>query len=417
MSLPDWHGRTDCPPVDRMHHLPFVQHLAAIDEDSDDWNGIGLALRALILVDAGATARDASIVIAADALLADAVVGDDNDSIVEAVRAIAALLGRRDLDRRSTGLSSALLALTALFRRRCLYELARDTARAALRQAPIDSDNEWLAHRECGCAEMWLGNFKPAADHYGACVELGQRLGTSDAVFWGRNGHCQLVKQRGNLPRAEAMYERLANWGRRIGRPDIEAHARHALGITIGIRGRLREGLAHVEAALPASTESERIRVLTNIAYMRLQLGEQEQARDTFMEVVRVAKDRYEANVAHVNLIELFGAAGNRDEVEAHRAHVEHQRLPAILAVDFQMTLGRAYVALRDSVSAASCFRRAAEVAHRARLGRDIIEADRELERLGHVAGLGRDRSTWASILERDVNPTRAERFAVRLLQ
>jgi len=236
-------------------------------------------------------------------------------------------------------------------------------------------------------------------------------------VFWGRNGHCLLVMERGNLPQAQESYRRLADWGRRIGRADIESHARHGLGIVVALRGRLREGLEHLEAALPTSTETERIRVLSNIAYMRFQLGEHDRARDVFLEVVRVTRDRYESNIAHVNLIAVYAAAGERDSVETHRRHLEHQRLGQPLAVDFQMTLGRAYVGLGDLASAGPCFRRASALAQRSGLGRSIIEADQELERLDQAAQDTRVDSRCIPAAEGERAVTSPERFIVRLQQ
>ena len=399
----------------RMRYLPFVQHLAAIDEGSADWNAISLTFRALALSDARTTASDTAAAISG--LLTDARAVRDGDSIIEHVCEIATRLGRPHGDRRSTALSTPMVALAVTLRRRCLYDLARDTAQAALRQASVHSDDEWRAHRECGWAEWSLGNLEQSGVHFSACIEIGQRLGTMDAVFSGRLGHCHVVKERGNLPRAETLYQRLAEWGRSIGRPDFEAHARHGLGITIGLRGRLREGLEHLESALPAAPETERSRILTNIAYMRLQLGEHEHASDTFLEVTRSASDRYEAHVAHVNLIEVYAAAGRPNEVEVQRRYLEEQRLPPSLAVDFYLTLGRAYVTMGDPVSAAPCFYRAAALAQRVRLGRDIIEADREIGRLIDGADHASDRSTRVPTFERDSDVTRAAGFVGRSQQ
>lgn len=400
----------------RMQHLSFVQHLAGVDEDSADWTTLGLLFRALMLIDARANGDVRGSATAASRLVMDARAAYDGDPIIERVIAVAELLTCTEQDRSSTQVSSELLALAALLRRRCLYEIARDVARSALRQAPINSDDEWIAHREWGCAEWSLGNLELAADHYNACIEIGQQRRRSEAVFWGHNGQCLLVMERGNLPQAEKLYRRLSDWGRRIGRADIESHARHGLGITLALRGRLHEGLEHLELALPASTPTERNRVLSNIAYMRLQLGEHDRARDMFLEIARVACDLYESNAAHVNLIEVYAAAGNREAVDTHRRYLEDQRLASPLAVDLQMTLGRAYLKLGDRASAAPCFRLASALAQRAGLGRSIIEADQELERVAEALDERND-STAVLTVARESHAPAVERFSVRLQQ
>ncbi len=218
--------------------------------------------------------------------------------------------------------------------------------------------------------------------HYDACIEIGQRRGSTDATFWGRNGHCLLVQGRGNLPRSELLLQRLVVWAERRARPDLAAHATHGLAITVGLRGRLRESLRHLEAALSASSSIDWGRILLNIGYTHMLLGELEQARDVFLGLIATVNDSYETSISsyksHRRLRGLWRARSCRE----FRRHLESQALLPPMTVDFQLTLGRAYSTLDDPASAKPCFERAGALAHRIGIGRAVIEADQALARL-----------------------------------
>lgn len=368
-----------------MHRLSFIREIAATPENSIQWQTLTLAYRLLALIDLFAVETHETDTSVVTSFLDDVRSLAEDDPIVSRLAVIAALLHARR-DRRGPAVTAAILELGELLQRRCLSALAFDVAVVALRLSAQDEALAWRSHRLCGWAIRSLGQFDEAAAHYAACIEIGQRLDCVEAVFWGRNGQCLLVQERGNLPRAEALFRRLMVWTQRNSRPDLEPHARHGLAITLGLRGQLRESLRHFEAALASSASIEWGRIVTNIGYTHLQLGELERARDLFLGLIATVHDVYETCIAHINLIDVYAAFGQRGEVERIRSNLESQSLLPAMTVDFQMTLGRAYLTLDDAASARPCFERAELLARRIGIGRAVIEADHELERLARAA-------------------------------
>lgn len=371
-------------PAVRVRHLAFFQTLAATPENSPDWLGLSLVFRALVLIDlwldgADCDANDDGVA----ALRADSLAGVGDDPLIQHSHKLAAILAEgsdrtRDLD----DLAGAILALGDELMLQCRYDLASDVAHVALRLSAANDSVAWRAHRACGYAQRFLGTPDEAIPHYDACIEIGERLESVEAIYWGRVGLCLVARTRGDLPRAERLCRELGHWARELPRPDLEAHVLHTLAVTLGLRGRLHEAIECLERAIPAIPNSDRSRAIGNLGYMRLQTGDYAGARDLFLTQTCDATDAYQVLVAHVNLIEIYGALGDRAQVDAHRSFVASRRLPPMLAVDFEMTLGRAYRTLGDSAAASPCFERAASLAHQAGMGLEIIAADRELEQL-----------------------------------
>lgn len=371
-------------PAVRVRHLVFFQTLAATPENSPDWVGLSLVFRALVLIDlwldgADCDANDDGVA----ALRADSLAAVGDDPLIQHSHKLAAILAEgRDRARDLDDLADALLALGDELMLECRYDLASDVAHVALRLSAANDSVAWRAHRACGSAKRFLGKPDEATPHYDACIEIGERLESAEAIYWGRVGLCLIVQTRGNLPQAERLCRKLTQWTRDLPRADLEAHALHVLAITLGLRGRLHEAIECLERAVPAIPSSDRSRAIVNVGYMRLQTGDYSGARDIFLTLTREATDAYAISVAQVNLIEIYGALGDRAQVDTHRELLGARRLPPMLAVDFEMTLGRAYRKLGDSAAAYPCFDRAAALAHRAGMGLEVIAADHELEQL-----------------------------------
>jgi tetratricopeptide (TPR) repeat protein len=176
-----------------------------------------------------------------------------------------------------------------------------------------------------------------------------------------------------------------------------------------------------MEAALHASTYSiEWGRILTNIGYTYLRLGELERARDVFLGIIATVSEPYETFMSHINLIDVYAAFDQREEIENVRRYLEARALPPAMAVDFQLTLGRAYSKLGDAESARPCFETAEALAHRVGIGRGVIEADRALAELPHssrVDGFQSSRPTESLALDSRKHSTTPPRLSSRLHQ
>jgi tetratricopeptide (TPR) repeat protein len=358
-----------------MHRLSFIRQIAATSENSIQWHALTLAYRSLALVDLLATGTGEADASGVETLLADARSLGEDDPVISRVVVIATLLCARRTES-STAVTIALLDLGGILRRGCQWALALDVSLVALRLSVHDESLAWQSHRLCGWTHRSLGQLGEAEIHYAACIEIGERLNCFESSFWGRNGQCLLVQDRGNLPRAEMRFRRLLEWTQSRARPDLESVARHGLAVTLGLRGRLRESLEHFETALQESPSGEWGRILGNIGYTYFRLGELERARDVFLGIIATVNDSYETFLSHINLIEVYAAVGQPERVEHVRRYLELQPLFPALAIDFQLTLGRAYSTLGDYTHARPCFEKAEHLARQIGHGRAVIEAD-----------------------------------------
>src|SRR5262249_5673120 len=153
--------------------------------------------------------------------------------------------------------------------------------------------------------------------HYQECLEIGELLGDPDACFRGLKGLVVTARTRGNLPRAESDAMRLVAWALRLQRADFESAARHDLAVIFGLQGRHRESIAEFEEALCLHDGEYRERITMDLAFARAQVGELEQARLTFMSVVESSTDHGNVLLARVNLIQIYGAYGDRRSIDA----------------------------------------------------------------------------------------------------
>jgi tetratricopeptide (TPR) repeat protein len=319
--------------------------------------------------------------------LADDPANTETDALSLSIRGLARVLGDlRSGATRDDGVATAILALGDEIRNRCFFELSLDCSLTGLRWAQRGSGLDWLAHRGCAWSHRLLGNFDEAKRHYVACIRIGRETNDLEPIFWGRSGLTLVAQNRGNLPKAETMGERLAVWAARQGRADLSSHARNALGVTIGLRGRLRESLTQFELALPDATGEQRLRVLINAGVNHLKLGNLETARDVFLTVSRCESDLLIPLVADMNLIEVYAKLGQPDQIVLLRQRLEANSLPIELHVDFRLTLGQSYRILGDRAQAEACFRYAATLARQGGIGRGVIEAEDQLDRLAAEA-------------------------------
>jgi tetratricopeptide (TPR) repeat protein len=241
---------------------------------------------------------------------------------------------------------------------------------------------QWRSHGACGWALRFLGGFERADAHYQRCVEIGELLDDPDARFRGLKGIAMTARTKGNLPRAEADTVRLLEWAVQLGRLDFESEARHHLGVILGLQGRHHESICELERALAATGGEHHDRLMMDLAFSRAQTGQLERARLAFMTVVENSSDQQTVLLARVNLIQIYSAYGDRVSIDAQRRILDAVSLPAVLATDFHLTLGLAYVALGEHELALQRFERAREIAEETKIGRTVIEADEHIAHL-----------------------------------
>jgi tetratricopeptide (TPR) repeat protein len=300
-----------------------------------------------------------------------------------------ALLGAGDYPVGRTGVASALSRWTKLLYDAAMFHIALDVINVAIEHAADDFTISWQCHRDAAFVQRALGNFVAAEGHYGACIEIGEAVGDSEAIIRGRLGLTKLQRGRGDFPAAENALRELFHDVRLLGNAPLTSAVQQDLGVTIAMRGRFEECLAHLRAALAAAPDGEHDTLLLDIAFARGELGDLSASRSVHEHLAmksRLGRIRF---AARVNLIQIEGVLGNRAAVERHRRDLETQRLPAIISTDFWLTLGRAYMALGELIEARPCFERALALGQQSRMGHVIIAAEDSLATLKMLTEVG----------------------------
>src|SRR5262249_27735956 len=137
------------------------------------------------------------------------------------------------------------------------------------------------------CLRTW-GRLADAEKAYARAGEVAREVGDDYHAFLSRIGAANVVANRGNLPRAEALYDAIireaqAEVPRVPGLIEVVARAKHDRGVVVLERGDPARATDDFFDAFEAYTEPQRrTRALVDLANALVALGARSAARDAF---------------------------------------------------------------------------------------------------------------------------------------
>lgn len=337
--------------IKRVRHLPFFTELASLEERDPSWRAVSAGLVLLRLIDAWI--EEGPAVVAADgwgarsvaASLEEVPVGMPARAIL--MSALHALTSARAGDMHA--LAPRLMAYARALDLDGKWALAADVYDTVLAHVHPEEESEIAVNallRRGHCLRE-LGDFIDAMDAFNMAAGLAHRSGDMIATLRARIGEAKIVVARGNLPAADNILEETAARAGSLNLLEVRSLATHDRAHIAHIRGQYDVAVRFAYEALGESVrQSERDRILGDLAGSFYMLGVKSAARDAFLILAATAQEQWQRWVATINLMELSAEDAFEVQFERYRQQLAAADLPPLLRTQFELHVGRGYQAL-----------------------------------------------------------------------
>lgn len=198
-----------------------------------------------------------------------------------------------------------------------------------------------LRHGHCLCQ---LGEFGDAAESFNTAAELAHRTGDMIGTLQARIGEAKIIVARGDLPAADAILGETAERAGAHGLSEVRSRATHDRSFIAHNRGQYDLAVRFAYDAMRDSViDSERDRILGDLAGSFYMLGVKSAARDAFLILAATAREQWQRWVATINLMELSAEDAAEVQFERYRQELAAAKLPPILRTQFELHVGRGY--------------------------------------------------------------------------
>lgn len=396
----------------RVRHLPFFTELASLDDHDPAWRSVSAGLVVLRLVDAWI--EEGAAVVAADgwgvrsvaAAIEEMPAGTPARAILGS--ALDALASARGGDMHTV--APRLMAYARSLDLDGKWALAADVYDTIIAHVHPDEESEIAVNallRRGHCLRE-LGEFSEATASFTTAAELAHRSGDMIGTLRARIGEAKIVVARGNLPAADAILQETVGLADKHNLIEVRSLATHDRAYIAHTSGQydLAVRLAY-DAMHDSVSESERDRILNDLAGSFYMLGVKTAARDAFLILAATASEQYQRWVATINLMELSAEDGAELQFERYRQQLSNAGLPPNLLTQFELHVGKGYMQLGDTQAATTWLRRALATATTHAFNRFVFAAE---EALGQAAMPRRTRQPAAPVdIPRDVERIAAE--------
>jgi len=339
-----------CTQRDGLPHAVFLRRLAgarsATSGDARLGNGAFLALRLVDLLGPGRGPAHADVFRyqhAATERVCRELPGDRTEAshLTGLVRAVADAFQVHD----ARIVVPALLAYAHYLENELRLEEALDVLASLLCVADerLGQSDAIAAHLRVGRVNRKLNRFAEADAAYNVAGELATTVADIHGAFLSRVGRAISVQARGNLAAAEQSFREIAAEAQGVEEQEIQAHAEHALGTTLLLRGQVAEAIVHVWRAFEFyDDEASRLRTLNDLGVMLLALGRVHDAECALSEVVRRGGARDNVSNALIELMHCASYRRDRVGFERRRGECESRavEMPPNILADFYLKAG-----------------------------------------------------------------------------
>jgi tetratricopeptide (TPR) repeat protein len=368
-----------------MRHLPFFTELASLEEGDPAWRVVTAGLVFLRLVDSWI--EEGAAVVAADGWGVHSVAAsiEEMPSGMPArailMTALDALTSARNGDMHAV--APRLMAYARTLDLDAKWALAADVYDTVIAHVSPEEESEIAVNallRRGHCLRE-LGDFADATDAFHLAAELAHQTGDMVGAQRARIGEAKIVVARGNLPAADAMLLETVELANKHDLKEVRSLATHDRSYIAYSRGQfdLAVRLAY-DAMRDSVSESERDRILGDLAGAFYMLGVKSAARDAFLVLAATGREQSQRWVATINLMELAAEDAVEVQFERYRQQLARANLSPILRTQFELHVGRGYQLFGRFDEAKSWLERALDSASTHSFNQLVFAAEAALE-------------------------------------
>jgi predicted negative regulator of RcsB-dependent stress response len=374
-------------------HLAYLEALASTEEDSPRWHALTAGYAVLQLfdawtdVDGGVLPPTGLELRRVRKRLAAVAPGDPiRRCLTQLVDVIEQPAIEPDADERRLGglqVGRVLAAYGKLLQYESSWALSKDVHDTIITYARLVDDEERLldSMTMVGFSLRMLGRFDDSREAYEAVRETAGQLGSEQYLLLAELGFAKIAIERGNLPAAARMLDRILDDPRADGHAGVRSRALMDRARVADQLGDYASAAVLGHQALESAKEPmTRDRLLVNLGMTLTHLGLWNEARDAYLIAQASAQEAAVRWMAQINLMELAYLDGNELSFEQFRRGIPLHDLPPYIETVFHETCAHGLRALGRVAEAADSFRRMLDVAERHKLNEFVIKAAAALE-------------------------------------
>jgi tetratricopeptide (TPR) repeat protein len=281
-----------------------------------------------------------------------------------------------------------LAAYGKLLQYEASWSLSRDVHETLIDYAWGADDEERLLDSMLMVAfcHRMLGQLDESRDAYTLLRETAAERESEQYLLLSELGFAKIASQRGNLPAAAGMLDRILSETQGAEHAAVRAKALMDRARVATQLGDLTTATILGHQALECSTDpADRDRLLVNIGVNLAQMGLRNEARDAYLVAEASAQEAAVRWMAQINLMELAYLDSREPVFEQYRRALVDVELPPYIAAVFYESQGYGFSVFKRHDEAAVAFHRMLSVAERHGLNEFIVKAERALADVASV--------------------------------
>lgn len=382
----------------QLPHLAYLEALADTEDDTPRWHSLTAGYAALQLFDLWVH-HDCGSVPPSDLELRrvrrrlEVVPASDPvrrclSQLVDVMDRSSPVRGSDQQRLRGYEVGRILAAYGKLLQYESSWSLSRDVHETLIGYAWSADDEDRLLDSMLmvGFCHRMLGRLDEARDAYLLLREAASELRSEQYLLLSELGFAKIAIQRGNLPAAAGMLDRILTDSAASEHVGVRSKALMDRARVASQLGDLTTAAILGHQALEASTDpADRDRILINIGMNLTHMGLRDEARDAFLLVGASAQEAAVRWMAQINLMELAYLDHREPTFEQYRRALAGVALPPYIETVYHEARAHGYCAFGHFAEATEAFRRMLDVAERHGLNEFVVKAERALEDVEHV--------------------------------